>query len=94
MLAIGRALMTNPRLLILDEGDRGVAPARPRRDLALRERPQGGRPQSLLLIDKDVGMLTRIADAHYILGKGQIVWSGTSGRPETRADIQHRYLGV
>src|SRR5436189_252754 len=52
------------------------------------------RGQSILLIDKDVRTLTRIADAHYILEKGRIVWTGTSAELGARADIQHRYLGV
>jgi len=93
MLAIGRALMTNPRLLILDEATEGLAPlvrAEIWRCLGrLKERGQ-----SILLIDKDVAALTRIADRHYILEKGQIVWSGTSAELRARADIQHRYLGV
>ncbi|PYM40804.1 MAG: ABC transporter ATP-binding protein [Candidatus Rokuibacteriota bacterium] len=93
MLAIGRALMTNPRLLILDEATEGLAPlvrAEIWRCLGhLKERGQ-----SILVIDKDVATLTRIADRHYILEKGQIVWSGTSAELRARADIQHRYLGV
>jgi len=93
MLAIGRALMTNPRLLILDEAAEGLAPlvrAEIWRCIA-RLKACG---QSILLIDKDVAALTRIADAHYILEKGQIVWRGTSAELRAREDIQHRYLGV
>ncbi|PYN19762.1 MAG: ABC transporter ATP-binding protein [Candidatus Rokuibacteriota bacterium] len=93
MLAIGRALMTNPSLLILDEATEGLAPLVRAEIWRCVERLKAG-GQSLLLIDKDVGMLTRIADAHYILEKGQIVWSGTSADLRARADIQHRYLGV
>ena len=93
MLAIGRALMTNPRLLILDEATEGLAPLVRAEIWRCVERLKAG-GQSLLLIDKDVGTLTRIADAHYILEKGQIVWSGTSADLRARADIQHRYLGV
>jgi len=93
MLAIGRALMTNPRLLILDEATEGLAPLVRAEIWRCVERLKAG-GQSLLLIDKDVGALTRIADAHYILEKGQIVWSGTSADLRARADIQHRYLGV
>jgi len=93
MLAIGRALMTNPRLLILDEATEGLAPLVRAEIWRCVERLKAG-GQSLLLIDKDVGALTRIADAHYILEKGQIVWSGTSAELRARADIQHRYLGV
>ncbi len=93
MLAIGRALMTNPRLLILDEATEGLAPLVRAEIWRCVERLKA-HGQSLLLIDKDVGALTRIADAHYILEKGQIVWRGTSGELRARQDVQHRYLGV
>jgi branched-chain amino acid transport system ATP-binding protein len=93
MLAIGRALMTNPRLLILDEATEGLAPL-VRAEIWRCVEGLKARGQSILIIDKDVGTLTRIADRHYILEKGQIVWSGTSAELRGRADIQHRYLGV
>ena len=93
MLAIGRALMTNPRLLILDEATEGLAPLI-RAEIWRCVEDLKARGQSILIIDKDVTTLTRIADAHYILEKGQIVWSGTSGELRLRADIRHRYLGV
>jgi branched-chain amino acid transport system ATP-binding protein len=93
MLAIGRALMTNPRLLILDEATEGLAPLVRVEIWRCVERLKA-RGQSILLIDKDVHTLTRIADAHYILEKGRIVWTGTSAELGARADIQHRYLGV
>ena len=93
MLAIGRALMTNPRLLILDEATEGLAPL-VRAEIWRCVEGLKARGQSILIIDKDVATLTRIADRHYILEKGQIVWSGTSAALRLRADIQHRYLGV
>jgi branched-chain amino acid transport system ATP-binding protein len=93
ILAIGRALMTNPRLLILDEATEGLAPLVRAEIWRCVERLKA-RGQSILIIDKDVATLTRIADRHYILEKGQIVWSGTSAELRARADIQHRYLGV
>jgi len=93
MLAIGRALMTNPRLLILDEAAEGLAPL-VRAEIWRCIARLKARGQSILLIDKDVAALTRIADAHYILEKGQIVWRGTSAELRAREDIQHRYLGV
>jgi branched-chain amino acid transport system ATP-binding protein len=93
MLAIGRALMTNPRLLILDEATEGLAPLVRAEIWRCVERLKA-RGQSILLIDKDVGALMRIADAHYILEKGQIVWRGTSAELGAGADVQHRYLGV
>jgi|SRR6516162_9148799 len=93
MLAIGRALMTNPRLLILDEATEGLAPL-VRAEIWRCVEGLKARGQSILIIDKDVGTLTRIADRHFILEKGQIVWSGSSAELRARADIQHRYLGV
>jgi len=93
MLAIGRALMTNPRLLILDEATEGLAPLVRGEIWRCVERLKAT-GQSILLIDKDVTTLTRIADAHYILEKGRIVWRGTSAERRLRADIQPRYLGV
>jgi len=93
MLAIGRALMTNPRLLILDEATEGLAPLI--RDEIWRclelLRTAG---QSILVIDKNVDALTRIADRHYIIERGRVVWSGSSPELANAADIQHRYLGV
>ena len=93
MLAIGRALMTNPRLLILDEATEGLAPLVRAEIWRCVERLKAT-GQSILLIDKDVAALTRIGDAHYILEKGRIVWRGSSAELRLRADIQHRYLGV
>ncbi len=93
MLAIGRALMTNPRLLILDEATEGLAPlVRAEIWRCLGRVKAAG--LSILLIDKNVRALTRLADAHYILEKGRIVWTGTSAELSQREDLQHRYLGV
>jgi branched-chain amino acid transport system ATP-binding protein len=93
MLAIGRALMTNPRLLILDEATEGLAPlirAEIYRSIE-RLKAEG---LSILVIDKDVRSLTRIADRHFVLEKGRVVWSGTSAELSASPEIQHRYLGV
>jgi len=93
MLAIGRALMTNPRLLILDEATEGLAPlVRAEIYRSLERLKAGG--LSILIIDKDVRALTRIADTHYVLEKGRVVWSGASADLAAREDVQHRYLGV
>jgi branched-chain amino acid transport system ATP-binding protein len=93
MLAVGRALMTNPRLLILDEATEGLAPlVRAEIWRCLESLKQSG--QSILLIDKDVRALTRLATRHYIVEKGQIVWSGPSDALRSRQDLQQRYLGV
>ena len=93
MLAIGRALMTNPRLLILDEATEGLAPlirSEIWRCLA-RLRSEG---QAVLLIDKNVEALTRLADRHYMIERGRVVWTGTSEELARAPDVQHRYLGV
>ncbi|HEX2888605.1 ABC transporter ATP-binding protein [Vineibacter terrae] len=93
MLAIGRALMTNPRLLILDEATEGLAPLI-RQEIWACLRRLKGEGQAILVIDKNVGALIGLADRHYIVEKGRVVWNGTS--PELAADVelQHRYLGV
>src|ERR1700759_5401521 len=93
MLAIGRALMTNPKLLILDEATEGLAPLI--RDeiwncLSLLK----SKGQSVLVIDKNVGNLVRIADRHTIIERGRAVWSGTSEALTAAADLQHKYLGI
>ena len=93
MLAIGRALMTNPKLLILDEATEGLAPlVRAEIWRCLAALKAAG--LSILLIDKNVEALTRLADHHYVLEKGRVVWDGTSSELRARADVQHRYLGV
>ncbi|MDH4096474.1 MAG: ABC transporter ATP-binding protein [Betaproteobacteria bacterium] len=93
MLAIGRALMTNPKLLILDEATEGLAPlvrAEIHRSIA-QLKSEG---LSILVIDKDVRALTRVADRHYVLEKGRVVWQGTSAELDEDRDMQQRYLGV
>jgi branched-chain amino acid transport system ATP-binding protein len=93
MLAVGRALMTNPRLLILDEATEGLAPLVRAEiwDCLTRLKAQG---HSILVIDKNVEALTRIADRHYLIERGRVVWSGTSAELAAAPDIQHRYLGI
>jgi branched-chain amino acid transport system ATP-binding protein len=93
MLAIGRALMTNPRLLILDEATEGLAPlirAEIWRCLA-RLKALG---LAILIIDKNLAALTRIADRHHIIEKGRIVWQGNSAALREDESIRRRYLGV
>ena len=93
MLAIGRALMTNPKLLILDEATEGLAPL-------IREEIWNclsllkSRGQSILVVDKNVDHLARICDRHYIIERGKTVWSGTSDELMAEPDLQHKYLGV
>ncbi len=93
MLAIGRALMTNPTLLILDEATEGLAPLI-RREIwtCLTRLKRDG--QSILVIDKNVEDLTRIADRHYIIERGKVVWNGDSATLRGQEEILHRYLGV
>ena len=93
MLAIGRALMTNPKLLILDEATEGLAPL-------IREEIWSclsllkSRGQSILVVDKNVDHLARICDRHYIIERGKTVWSGTSDQLMAEPDLQHKYLGI
>ncbi len=93
MLAIGRALMTNPKLLILDEATEGLAPL-------IREEIWSclsllkSRGQSILVVDKNVDHLARICDRHYIIERGRTVWSGTSDELVAEPDLQHKYLGI
>jgi branched-chain amino acid transport system ATP-binding protein len=93
MLAIARALMTNPRLLILDEATEGLAPL-VRADIYRSIERLKAEGLSILVIDKDVRALTRIADRHYVLEKGRVVWHGSSAELDQNRDVQHRYLGV
>ena len=93
MLAIGRALMTNPRLLILDEATEGLAPLiRQEIYRSIEQLKVDG--LSILVIDKDVRALTKVADRHYVLEKGRVVWSGSSAELAANRELQHRYLGV
>jgi branched-chain amino acid transport system ATP-binding protein len=93
MLAIGRALMTNPRLLVLDEATEGLAPViREEIWRTLGELKREGLAQ--IVIDKNVGHLLRLADRHYVIEKGRIVWQGDSQTLRGQPDVVHQYLGV
>ena len=93
MLAVGRALMTNPRLLILDEATEGLAPLI-REEIwnCLSRLKAAG--QSILVIDKNVAALTRIADRHVLIERGRVVWTGTSAELAAAPEVQHQYLGI
>jgi branched-chain amino acid transport system ATP-binding protein len=93
MLAIGRALMTNPRLLILDEATEGLAPLiRAEIWRCLARLKESG--LSILVIDKNVGALLHVADRHFLIERGRVVWKGSSQALASALDVQHRYLGV
>lgn len=93
MLAIGRALMTNPQLLILDEATEGLAPL-VRKEIwdCLAQLKRMG--QTVIVIDKNIGPLLRLADTHHIVEKGRVVWSGTSASLRAQPDLLERYVGV
>jgi len=93
MLAIARALMTNPRLIILDEATEGLAPLiRDEIWRCLTALKRAG--QSILVIDKNVEALIEVADRHYVIERGRVTWSGTSNELAAAPDIQRRYLGI
>jgi branched-chain amino acid transport system ATP-binding protein len=93
MLAIGRALMTNPKLLVLDEATEGLAPVV--RDEIWRTLGQlKAEGLSQIVIDKNIGHLLRLADRHYVIEKGRMVWQGDSAALREQPDIVHQYLGV
>lgn len=93
MLAIGRALMTNPELLILDEATEGLSPlVRQEIWTALAALRQDG--MSILVIDKNIVPLLVLADYHYVIEKGQVVWHGRSGNLKAAPEICHKYLGT
>ena len=93
MLAIGRALMTNPKLLVLDEATEGLAPLIRDEIWGVLEslKEQG---QSILLIDKNFDQLMRLVDQHFLMERGRIVWEGTSKELRQNPELIRRYLGV
>lgn len=93
MLAVGRALMTNPRLLILDEATEGLAPVIRAEIWTVVERLKAEQ-QAILLIDKNLSVLKRLADRHYIVEKGRTVWHGDSAALERDADVVQGYVGL
>ena len=93
MLAIGRALMTNPSLLILDEATEGLAPLiRKKIWNCLQSIRELG--LSILIVDKNIEDLLQIADRHYIVQKGKMVWTGTSQGLGSDPSLQKKFLGV
>jgi branched-chain amino acid transport system ATP-binding protein len=93
MLAIGRALLTNPHLLILDEATEGLAPLI-REDIWRCLSKLRAHGQSILVIDKYVQKLVHLADHHTIIERGKVVWQGDSDQLGSNPDVWHRYIGV
>jgi branched-chain amino acid transport system ATP-binding protein len=93
MLAIGRALMTNPHLLILDEATEGLAPLI-REDIWRCLSALHTQGQSLLVIDKYVQRLVQLASQHTLIERGRVVWQGDSAALAGRPELWHRYIGV
>jgi branched-chain amino acid transport system ATP-binding protein len=93
MLAIGRALMTNPLLLILDEATEGLAPV-VRGEIWDCITLLKSRGQSILIIDKNLHILRKLANRHYVIEKGRTVWSGTSAEMDRDREQVHRYVGL
>jgi branched-chain amino acid transport system ATP-binding protein len=93
MLAIARALMTNPELLILDEATEGLAPIiRSEIWKVLGQLKRGG--QSILIVDKNLKVLARLADRHYVLERGRVRWSGDSGALGSEYETIRRFVGI
>jgi branched-chain amino acid transport system ATP-binding protein len=93
MLAIGRALVTNPRLMILDEATEGLAPLI-REEIWRCLATLRAAGQTILVVDKYVKRLIRLADQHSILERGRVVWQGDSAALDADHGLWHRYLGV
>ena len=93
MLAIGRALMTNPKLLILDEATEGLAPLI-RLEIWRCLEQLKGEGMSMIVVDKNLKSLLPLASRHYIVEKGRIFWSGDSAALEANREVHERYLGI
>ncbi len=93
MLAVVRALMTNPKLLVMDEATEGLAPL-VRKEIWAGLKVIRDHGQSILVIDKNLDQLLRIADRHYIMEKGHVVWTGPTDRLAADHQLKARYLGV
>jgi branched-chain amino acid transport system ATP-binding protein len=93
MLAIGRALMTNPRLLVLDEATEGLAPViREEIWTRLKQLKQTG--LAMLIIDKEIDALMEFADWHYVVEKGEVTWQGSNAELARNATIRDQFLGI
>jgi branched-chain amino acid transport system ATP-binding protein len=93
MLAIGRALMTNPRLLIFDEATEGLSPLI-RREIWKVIAALKAQGLSILVIDKNIGVLAELADRHYVIQKGRVVWQGDSAALRADMAVVQGIVGV
>jgi len=93
MLAIMRALMTTPKLLILDEATEGLAPL-VRKEIWSGLNILKSRGQSILIIDKNLDALMKLSDRHYVMENGKVVWFGTTDKIANNEVLKTRYLGV
>ncbi len=94
MLAIGRALMTNPIVMVLDEATEGLAPLVREEIWRVLEHNLRAAGQAILVVDQHPEAMARIADRHYLMEKGRLVWSGDSQALRADAEARARYLGV
>ncbi len=94
MLSIGRALMTNPLFMLLDEATEGLAPMVREEIWSVLETNLKEAGQAILVVDRHPEAMARIADRHYVMEKGRIVWTGDSAALLADRTVQHRYLGV
>ena len=93
MLAIGRSLMTNPKLLILDEATEGLAPLI-RNEIWASLKRLKAEGQAILLVDKHIDALLKLADRHVVIEKGYVVWSGSSADLAGDPSVRQRHLQV
>ena len=93
ILAIGRALMTNPSLLVLDEATEGLAPVI-REEIWTRLKALKAQGLSMLIIDKEVDALSAFADHHYAIEKGEVIWSGDNAALLADATVRQKFLGI
>ncbi|MFT5730319.1 MAG: branched-chain amino acid transport system ATP-binding protein [Desulforhopalus sp.] len=93
MLAIGRALMINPRLVILDEATEGLAPL-VRKEIWRGLNVLKDKGLAILIVDKNLGALMSIAQYHYILENGRVAWEGSTKELQDQPEMQNRFLGV
>ena len=93
MLAIGRSLMTNPKLIILDEATEGLAPLI-RNEIWTSLKRLKAEGQAILLVDKHIDALLKLADRHVVIEKGYVVWSGSSAALTSDPSVRQRYLQV